>query len=76
MLSGAYSTTHPMTATARIVASSKVAAQPTASATCRPGRTATFALDDVTHPSLARLPIAVIVGAAGVALIHDTYRKV
>lgn len=33
-------------------------------------------LDDVTHPSLALLPLAVFVGAAGVALIHDTYRKV
>ncbi len=33
-------------------------------------------LDDVTHPSLALLPIAVFLGAAGVALIHDTYRKV
>lgn len=32
-------------------------------------------LDDVTHPSLAFLPIAVFVGAAGVALIHDTCRK-
>ena len=33
-------------------------------------------LDDVTHPSLALLPLAVFVGAAGVALIHDTYREV
>ena len=33
-------------------------------------------LDDVTHPSLALLPLAAFVGAAGVALIHDTYRKV
>ena len=32
-------------------------------------------VNDVTHPSLALLPIAVFVGAAGVALIHDTYRK-
>ena len=33
-------------------------------------------LDDVTHASLALLPLAVFVGAAGVALIHDTYKKV
>ena len=33
-------------------------------------------VNDVTHPSLALLPLAVFLGAAGVALIHDTYRKV
>ena len=33
-------------------------------------------LDDVTHPSLVLLPVALFIGAAGVALIHDTYRKV
>lgn len=32
-------------------------------------------VNDVTNRSIVLLPIAVFVGAAGVALIHDTYRK-
>ena len=32
-------------------------------------------VNDVTHPSLSLLPVAVFVGAVGVVLIQDTYRK-
>ena len=35
-----------------------------------------FAISDAVQRALVLMPVSVFIGAAGVALVHDTYRKV